>query len=304
MDAVEAVDERSLTAVLGPGLRLPEAERALGARGLRLAHVPAELRVGDGRRLRRRPARPASPRPGTAGSTRTSSRCAARRRPGSWRRSARPPAPRGRRCASWSSGSEGAIGVITRVALRVRPLAPAQRHEGWFARSFADGCEALRRLEQEGLAPDIARLSDETETRVSLALAGPAARARAGSPPRARSATATAACSCSAGRTPSARSAPAAGPPPRCCAAPGCSTRGSGRGRRGRARGSPGRTCATTCSTAARSSRRSRPRRAGPAWRRCATRSPARCAACSAARWSAATSRTCIPPAPRCTSRC
>ena len=37
---VEAVDERSLTAVLGPGLRLPEAERALGAHGLRLAHVP------------------------------------------------------------------------------------------------------------------------------------------------------------------------------------------------------------------------------------------------------------------------
>ena len=70
-------------------------------------------------------------------------------------------------------GSEGALGVITRVALRVRPLAEARRHEGWFARSFADGCEALRRLEQEGLAPDIARLSDEAETRMSLAFAGP-----------------------------------------------------------------------------------------------------------------------------------
>jgi len=68
--------------------------------------------------------------------------------------------------------------VITRAALRVRPVAPAQRHEGWFARSFADGCDALRRLEQDGLAPDVARLSDETETRVSLALAGPGGPAR------------------------------------------------------------------------------------------------------------------------------
>ena len=68
--------------------------------------------------------------------------------------------------------------MITRVALRVRPVAAEHRHEGWFARSFADGAEALRRLEQEGLAPDIARLSDETETRVGLALAGPGGPAR------------------------------------------------------------------------------------------------------------------------------
>ncbi len=75
-----------------------------GAHGLALGARAAELRVGDGRRLRRRRARPASPRPATGGSTRTSSRCAARRRPGSWRRSARPAPRPGRRCASsWSA---------------------------------------------------------------------------------------------------------------------------------------------------------------------------------------------------------
>ena len=34
------------------------------------------------------------------------------------------------------------------------------------------GIAALRDLEQEGLAPDVARLSDPDETRVQLALAG------------------------------------------------------------------------------------------------------------------------------------
>jgi alkyldihydroxyacetonephosphate synthase len=69
-------------------------------------------------------------------------------------------------------GSEGALGVLTRVALRVRPLPSAVRHEGWAFPSFAAGADALRGLVQAGLAPDIARLSDEEETRISLALAG------------------------------------------------------------------------------------------------------------------------------------
>jgi alkyldihydroxyacetonephosphate synthase len=45
-------------------------------------------------------------------------------------------------------------------------------HEGWAFPSFAEGAEALRKLEQAGLAPDVARLSDEEETRLSVALAG------------------------------------------------------------------------------------------------------------------------------------
>ena len=40
MDRLLGVDERSLTAVLEPGIRLPEADRALAAHGLTLGHVP------------------------------------------------------------------------------------------------------------------------------------------------------------------------------------------------------------------------------------------------------------------------
>ena len=68
-------------------------------------------------------------------------------------------------------GSEGAFGVITRVALRVRRLRETA-YDAWTVGSFMEGAELLRRLEQGGIAPDIARLSDEEETRLSVALAG------------------------------------------------------------------------------------------------------------------------------------
>ena len=44
--------------------------------------------------------------------------------------------------------------------------------------SFLEGAELLRALEQDGLAPDIARLSDEEETRLSVALAATGALGR------------------------------------------------------------------------------------------------------------------------------
>jgi len=172
MDAVESVDVRSLTAVLGPGLRLPEAERALGRHGLRLAHVPQSFEWATvGGCVATRSAGQSSTGHGRIDENVVAVRCATPA--GELATLGAPASAAGPALRELVVGSEGAIGVITRAALRIRPLAPAERREGWFARSFSDGVDALRRLEQEGMAPDIARLSDETETRVSLALAGP-----------------------------------------------------------------------------------------------------------------------------------
>ena len=74
-------------------------------------------------------------------------------------------------------GSEGTLGAITELVLRVRPVAEERRYEAWLLRSFDGGCEALRGLAQAGLAPDVARLSDADETRTTLAFAGAARRA-------------------------------------------------------------------------------------------------------------------------------
>jgi len=75
-------------------------------------------------------------------------------------------------------GSEGTLGVITELVLRLRPVAAEQRYEGWLLRSFDAGCEALRALAQAEIAPDVARLSDEDETRTALAFAGETGLAR------------------------------------------------------------------------------------------------------------------------------
>ena len=69
-------------------------------------------------------------------------------------------------------GSEGTLGVITEVSLRVRHAPEQRAYEGVFFESFAAGSKALHELAGEHVLPDVARLSDENETRMSLALAG------------------------------------------------------------------------------------------------------------------------------------
>jgi alkyldihydroxyacetonephosphate synthase len=69
-------------------------------------------------------------------------------------------------------GSEGTLGVIHELSLRVRPAPAARVYEGVFFQGFQDGVHAFRELAQRRAAPDVARLSDEEETRMSLALAG------------------------------------------------------------------------------------------------------------------------------------
>jgi alkyldihydroxyacetonephosphate synthase len=171
LDRVLGVDDASLTAVFEPGLRLPEAERALRERGLTLGHTPQSFEWASvGGCVATRSAGQTSTGHGRidanvlgldlvtpSGRLRTLDVAASAAGPD---------------LRQLAIGSEGTLGVVTRVALRVHPLPDAVHYEGWALASFAEGVEALRRLEREGAAPDVARLSDEEETRLSLALAG------------------------------------------------------------------------------------------------------------------------------------
>ena len=69
-------------------------------------------------------------------------------------------------------GSEGTLGVIDELTLRVRPAPRERVYEGVFFADFAAGVDVLRALAQQRSCPDVARLSDQAETRMSLALAG------------------------------------------------------------------------------------------------------------------------------------
>jgi alkyldihydroxyacetonephosphate synthase len=66
-------------------------------------------------------------------------------------------------------GSEGVLGVITGLLLRVRPRPAHQLYEGVAFESFEAGAEALRVAVQDEAAPDIVRLTDEIATSIALA---------------------------------------------------------------------------------------------------------------------------------------
>jgi alkyldihydroxyacetonephosphate synthase len=188
MDGVLAVDARSLTATLAPGLRLPEADRALAAHGLTLGHMPQSYEWATvGGCVATRSSGQASTGFGGIDANLAGARLATPA--GELVARTVPASAAGPDLRQLIAGSEGTLGVITAATLRVHRVAAAQRYEAWAIAGFEAGCEALRALEQAGAAPDIARLSDEDETRVALAFAGigrlgrTAARARAGGEP-------------------------------------------------------------------------------------------------------------------------
>jgi alkyldihydroxyacetonephosphate synthase len=169
MDQVLAVDARSQTATLGPGLRLPEGDRALAAHGLTLGHVPQSYEWATvGGCVATRSAGQASTGRGRIDENLVAVRVATPL--GELATRDAPASAAGPELRQLVAGSEGVLGVITAARLRVHPVAEV-RYEGWLLPDFESGCEALRRLEHAGLAPAVARLSDADETRLTLALA-------------------------------------------------------------------------------------------------------------------------------------
>jgi alkyldihydroxyacetonephosphate synthase len=172
MATLDSLDERSLTADLGPGLRGPQVEAELGKFGLTLGHFPQSFEYATvGGWVATRSAGQASTGYGSIEKLVCGLRCVTPA--GELDLPALPATAAGPGLRQLVVGSEGVLGVITQATLRVRPQPQARRYEGWMFHSFEEGAEAFRMLEQRELAPHVARLSDEQETRLSLALAGP-----------------------------------------------------------------------------------------------------------------------------------
>ena len=165
-----SVDQRSLMAAFGPGIRLPEADRELALHGLTLGHVPQSYEWATvGGCVATRSAGQASTGRGRIDENLIAVRVATPL--GELATRDAPASAAGPELRQLVAGSEGVLGVITAVTLRVHRLAE-ERYEGWLLPDFETGCDALRQLEQAGLAPTVARLSDEEETRTALGLAG------------------------------------------------------------------------------------------------------------------------------------
>jgi alkyldihydroxyacetonephosphate synthase len=172
MGEVIDLDRESLTVAVQAGMRAAALERYLAARGLTLGHFPQSFEyVSLGGCAATRSAGQASTGYGSIEKMVLGLRLAAPA--GDIDLPAMPASAAGPGLRQLLVGSEGTLGVIGELSLRVRK-APAERvYEGVFFEDFAAGVQALRALAQQHAAPEVARLSDEQETRMSLALAGP-----------------------------------------------------------------------------------------------------------------------------------
>ncbi|TMC49276.1 MAG: FAD-binding oxidoreductase [Chloroflexi bacterium] len=174
LDAVVAVDPVSLTAALQPGLRAPRAEELLAAQGLTLGHFPQSFEHASiGGFAATRSAGQASSGYGRFDDMVLALRVATPE--GSLELGRAPASAAGPDLRQLFVGSEGVLGVITELTLRVHRTPEVRLYEGWRFPSFESGITAVRRLVQEDASPTVIRLSDESETAVNRALESAAA---------------------------------------------------------------------------------------------------------------------------------
>jgi alkyldihydroxyacetonephosphate synthase len=166
---VARIDERSRKITVGAGMRAAALERLLAPRSLTLGHFPQSFEyVTLGGCAATRSAGQASTGYGRFERMVLGLRLCSPS--GVLGTSAVPASAAGPDLRALIVGSEGTLGVIDQLTLRLRPRPPAQHYEGAFFEDFEQGMEAMRELAQERIAPEVARLSDAPETRLSLAL--------------------------------------------------------------------------------------------------------------------------------------
>ncbi|RSN23919.1 FAD-binding oxidoreductase [Amycolatopsis sp. WAC 01416] len=164
-----SVDPVSRIAVLQAGVTGPEADRLLAAHGFTLGHVPQSYeRATIGGFAATRSAGQASSGYGRFEDMVSRVRLATPR--GEWKLGVAPASAAGPDLRHLAIGSEGALGVITEVALRVRPVPEVRRYEGYVLDGWENGTAAVRELAQRHVLADVTRLSDVDESEVSLAL--------------------------------------------------------------------------------------------------------------------------------------
>ncbi|AKU18954.1 alkyldihydroxyacetonephosphate synthase [Luteipulveratus mongoliensis] len=171
LDQIVSIDEESLTATVQAGVFGPDLEKRLQAKGFTLGHFPQSFEFSTvGGWVATRSAGQQSTGYGRIDENVFGLRCSTpagvvelRSTPAS----AAGPNPR-----QVFVGSEGTLGIITEATLRIKRQPASTLWDAWFFPDFASGAAALRLMEQTGLHPDIARLSDVNETAFGLAQLG------------------------------------------------------------------------------------------------------------------------------------
>jgi alkyldihydroxyacetonephosphate synthase len=168
LDRIVDVDEASLTVTAEAGVNGQRLEEELNARGLMLPHYPASVDLATvGGYVAARGSGVLSTRYGKIEDLVLSLRVVLP----TGQVIDTVPVPRhavGPELTQLFVGSEGTLGVITRVTLGLRPLPAARRFEAVSFPTLADGIAAVRDAIARGLRPSVVRLYDETATRLTL----------------------------------------------------------------------------------------------------------------------------------------
>jgi alkyldihydroxyacetonephosphate synthase len=164
-----SVDTCSRLAVFGPGTRGPDVEAALAAHGLSLGHFPQsfELATVGGWVATR------SSGQESLGYGRIEDMVAGLELVGPAGRlhlAAGPASAAGPDLKQLVMGSEGRLGVITEITLRVRPRPVTTEIVGALLPDLEAGLAAVRELVQHGAPLTMIRLSDPAETEVAMAV--------------------------------------------------------------------------------------------------------------------------------------
>jgi alkyldihydroxyacetonephosphate synthase len=169
MNRILSIDEKSLLAYVEPGCLGPEVERELGSVGLTLGHFPQSFEFSSvGGWVATRSAGYESTRYGKIDDMVESVRLITPQ--GAIETPHVPASAAGPDIRQILVGSEGAIGLITGVTLRLRKAPESKSYLGVIFRNFEDGVEAVRTMIQKDIVPNVIRLSNSSETEVSIAL--------------------------------------------------------------------------------------------------------------------------------------
>lgn len=169
------VDVVSGTARVQPGMTGPVLERLLSARGLTWGHVPQSWeRATVGGYAATRSAGQSSTGYGRSDATVEALVVATPR--GTLRLGRAPSSAAGPDLRALFLGSEGVLGVITELTLRVRRVPSTRWFEAIMLPDLDAGLEAFRELAQARACADVMRLSDLAETRATMHMSGPTGR--------------------------------------------------------------------------------------------------------------------------------
>jgi alkyldihydroxyacetonephosphate synthase len=168
LDRLLGIDEISRTATIEAGVRGPAAEALLAEHGFTLGHFPQSYEGASiGGYAATRSSGQSSAGYGRFDQMVVGLTLATPR--GTIDLGRAPMSAAGPDLRQLVLGSEGALGIITSVVVRIRPRPTERSFEGWRFESFDQGLTAIRRLAQDGPLPTVLRLSDEVETAVNLA---------------------------------------------------------------------------------------------------------------------------------------